>query len=322
MYSKEIPATVQLVLARKKVSRPVLLGEGGESYVFKYGPSEAIKIYKHGVIDGDKRAYLQNLEQLQRLIASRNLPFATPQILEIGEVDGTYYTIEAKLNGVIMEEKFPTLDTKDQYRLLRSYYESISELNDITLPELPFGDLLDTPRGQIHTASWAAYLSQRFDQKTSSPANKRMRNDVTDFDRKSELFKQIVAKELDVKPEEKSLVHCDYFVNQVLVSGTNEISAILDFGYQSVAGDRRLDAAGVFFFEGMKHYTQAHIEFLQGLTLQQYGETILKFNDIYRLYYCFYYADTYDFWPDWYKILVRNLNNGTIWGRVKNYLAE
>jgi hypothetical protein len=149
-------------------------------------------------------------------------------------------------------------------------------------------------------------------------AGERLVKDVVNLNGKLKLFKEIIKAELAI--EKKSFVHADYFVNQVLVNEKNEISAVLDISYHALVGDKRLDTAGIFFFEGMKYYTQEHIKFLLELSIKDYGESILKYNDIYRIYYCFYFSDVYSFMPDWYQILINNLNDEKIWNRINNYL--
>ncbi len=311
MDNKHIPETIQNVLRELKVKNPILLGKGGEGYVFTYTNDTVIKIYDHA----DEK-YLQSLEKLQTLISVKNLPFATPQIQEIGKVDTTYYTIEKRLSGILMEQKFPTLAEKEKYKLLKSYYEAIKALNTVEFPELPYGNILQIPPYQITYSAWPGFLIKMLNYKIII-AGERLVEDVINFNKKIHLLIDIIKKELTI--DKKSLVHADYFVNQVLVNDNNEISAVLDISYHAVVGDKRLDAAGIFFFEGMKYYTQEHIKFLLDLSIHDYGESILKYNDIYRMYYCFYFSDVHAFMPEWYKTLIKNLNNEEIWDRISNF---
>ena len=145
-----------------------------------------------------------------------------------------------------------------------------------------------------------------------------MAKDVSNLNNKVQLLSEVTKKTLSI--DKKYLVHSDYYENQVLVNEKNEVSAILDIGYHAVAGDRRLDVAGVFFYEEAKHYTEEHIKFLLDLSIHDYGVSILKYNDIYRMYYCFYFSDVYNFWPEWVKLLIKNLNDENIWKRINKLL--
>lgn len=307
MNARQIPEAVQTILKKLRIDNPILLGIGGEGYVFTYTKDTVIKIYKD-----TNKSYLQSLEKLQALITNKNLPIATPQILKIGKVDATYYTLEKKLDGVLMEHKFPKLSEKEKFKLLKSYYEAMKAFNSIELPDLPFGNILDSLH-KITDKTWPGFLIKMLHYKLQI-AGERISKDVTNLNNKIQLLSDVIEKTLNV--DKKSLVHSDYFINQVLVNENNEISAVLDISAYTLAGDKRLDVAGSFFFEDTKYYTKEHIQFLVNLAIQDYGENILKYNDIYRMYYCFYFSDVCDFWPEWVKILMQHLNDEKVWRRI------
>jgi hypothetical protein len=311
MDIKKYRESAQKVLKELNVKNPELLGKGGEGFVFSYSDDEVIKIYHHA----DEK-YLNSLKKFQTIISNKNLSFDTPLILKIGKVNETYYTIEKRLHGVLMESKFPPLTEEAKYHLLNSYYNALKTLNSIEFPDLPYGNVIEVPH-PVTDNTWTGFLIKMLTYKIQV-AGEQIVKDITNFDKKVALLTEVIKKE--VSTDKKSLVHADYFVNQVLVNEKNEISAILDISYHAIVGDRRLDVAGVFFFEGMKYYTDEHIKYLLDLSIQEYGESILKYNDIYRLYYCFYFSEVHTFMPDWYQTLLKNLNDEKIWNRINNYL--
>lgn len=311
MDLKKYSENAQKILKELNITNSKLLGKGGEGFVFTYKDNKVIKIYHHA----DEK-YLNSLIKLQTIISTKNLPFDTPLILEIGKVKETYYTIEKRLHGVLMEQIFPKLSGKEQYSLLKSYYDAIKALNSIEFPNLPYGNLVEIPH-PITDTTWTGLLTKMLHYKIQV-AGERIVKDIANFDKKVDLLTKVIKKELPIN--KKSLVHADYFVNQVLVNEKNEISAILDISYHAIVGDRRLDVAGVFFFEGTKHYTNEHVQYLIDLSKKDYGENILKYNDIYQMYYCFYFSEVHTFMPDWYKTLLKNLNDETIWNRITSYL--
>jgi hypothetical protein len=310
MKNNQIPKTIQQVLKELKVNNPELLGKGGEGYVFSYKNDLVIKIY-----DNADKKYLKSLQSFQSFLTTKYLPFTTPLIIKIDKSEETYYTIEKRLTGVLMEEKFPSVSEKDKYTMLNSYYEALKALNSIELLELPFGSIVDVSH-EINDETWPGFLIKMLDYKLKKTGD-RVAHDVINFEYKVKLLSGIIKKELNIN--KKYLVHADYFVNQVLVNENNEISAVLDISSHAVIGDPRLDIAGVFFFEGMKQYTKEHIQFLLDLSVRDYGKSILKYNDIYRMYYCFYFSEVHTFMPDWYQTLIKNLNNEEIWKRLNNY---
>jgi len=309
-----IPANVRAVLRELGREDAALLGQGGEGYVFTFGDDTAVKIYHDADVP-----YLRSLQQLQAHVTERCLPFATPQILEIGTALGTHYTIEPRLTGMLMEEKFPAATADEKYALLRSYHDAITVLHGIEFPDLPYGSLVEIePR--ITDVTWHGFLVRTLDYKVGL-SRERLSRDVAELDGKVQLLSAVMTKVLS-SVGRRSLVHADYFVNQVLVNEANEVSAVMDISCHAVAGDPRLDDAGTFFFEGMKGYAQEHIDFLLDLTVRDHGEAILRTNDIYRMYYCFYFSFVHDIMPDWYRTLISNLNDEDIWERLRGYLTS
>ncbi|MGH7203831.1 MAG: phosphotransferase, partial [Candidatus Levyibacteriota bacterium] len=291
---------------------PILLGKGGEGYVFTYKDDIVIKIY-HNTFNNDNEKYLKSLEKLQTIITNKKLPFVTPQILNIGKINTIHYTLEKYLDGILMEEKFPALTEKEKYKLLKSYYEAMKALNTIEFPNLPYGNILQTPQSPITDTTWQGFLIKMITQRIKQ-AGERLVKDVTNLDEKVLKFTEVINSELAC--DTKSLVHADYFVNQVLVNDNNEISAVLDISAHALVGDKRLDVASIFFFDGVEAYTKEHLQYLLDLSIQEYGEKILKYNDIYRLYYSFYFSHVHAFMPEWYELLVRNLNDEELWKRI------
>ena len=137
---------------------------------------------------------------------------------------------------------------------------------------------------------------------------------MDDYVRKIDLIQNIIQK--DIACDQKSLVHCDYYFNNVLVSEGLEISAVLDFSKHAVVGDKRLDAASICFLALDKDVTIDHLDFMTNLIRTQYGEGINMYLDIYAIYYAFYYADTYEFDKNSYTWSLNILNDINTWSRL------
>lgn len=304
----DIPDKITNVLHKLKLTRSTLLGKGGEGYIFSYTPETVIKIYNN-----TNKQYLDELAKLQSFIASKNLPFSAPLIQEIGEVEGTYYNIEKKLSGVVMEKQFPTVSLKEQFYMLKSYHEALKALSSIELPNLPYGSIIHSSLYPLTDSTWQGFVTRMVKQRVELKGE-RLRKDVNNLEQKVQQYEEVVKKELYIN--KKYLVHADYFVNQVLVNEKNEISAVLDIGIHAIAGDRRLDAACITFFGLHGDYLPEHINYLLGLEIEDYGESIRKFNDIYNIYYCFYFSDIYDFNPHTYQEIVKTLNDEALWKRI------
>lgn len=299
-----IPEKALKVLKILRVPEPILLGSGAEGYIFSYRSDSVVKIFNNTTLD-----YLQSLAVLLRIIAKANLSYFTPEIQEIGNIEGNFYTIEKKLVGVSMEQKFPLLGTKDKYKLLKSYYEAVKEFKKIILPDAQYGNILRKDTA-INCQTWQEFLVKKAKQRIER-AGKKLSQDVPSINEHFRQFAKIVKKELVI--DKKSFVHSDYFINQVLVNEKNEISAVLDISYHAVAGDKRLDIASVVFFYGIQDYLPEYINHLLKLEVADYGDSIIRYNNIYKLYFCFYFSNIYLYIPAFYDAIIRHLNSKALW---------
>lgn len=308
MVNNPLPSFVQQVLTSLQMDNPIFLGKGGEGHVFAYKDDCVIKIYGN-----TSQEYLEGLVRLQKYLLDARLPFATPAIQEIGHIEETYYTIEKRLSGILMEQKFLHVSSKEKYVMLESYYKALNDFHKMKLPDLPYGNLLNTAMA-LTDETWPGFLLKILEQRIPI-AEKRLRKDVKDLDKKVQQFKEIIQKELVIDKDKKCFVHGDYYVNQVLVDEKNHISAVLDMGIHSVVGDFRQDLASICFFED-RNYAPEHIQFLTNLAVKDYGENILRYNDIYKIYYSFYFSDIYNHNPQTYYTFVNYLNDEQLWKRL------
>jgi aminoglycoside phosphotransferase len=281
-----------------------LLGHGGEGWIYEYG-NDALKIY---VRNSDKQ-YLKNIQLFQSNLKKQHFTFDIPQIYEIGEVDGILYTIEKRLQGVQMDKKIIGMSTPDRQKLYRSYYDAIRQVNAVTFSNLPYGQIIKTPES-ITSDSWTDFLVRVLDQKMVKTQDK-MRLSVSDFDKKINLFKLLIQKHL--VSTQKNLVHCDYFLNNVLVNDDLAISAVLDFSVHAAVGDPRLDIAGVLTWNGIDpNIKPEDYTFLYAIAKKDYGDDVSRFADLYLLYSSFYFSDMDD--P---SFSIKNLNNEKLWSKYR-----
>ncbi|MBA3826176.1 MAG: hypothetical protein H0X24_20035, partial [Ktedonobacterales bacterium] len=122
--------------------------------VFDYGRDQVIKIYGNA-----SRTYLEHLAALQREIVGHALPFATPLIHEISEIDGVHYTRERRLNGMRIEPLFPMLDAETQRRALTNFFSVLPTLNSISYDHAPNGQAMQMG-GFVHASTWSGFLTE------------------------------------------------------------------------------------------------------------------------------------------------------------------
>ncbi len=302
MTAVPLPRNYSKILDTLHITSPEIIGKGGEGIIVEY-KGKALKIYYKAT-----ESYLQQLQNLQKTIASHGLSFVVPQILEIGNVEETFYTIENKLVGVQMDKMIPALSPKDRQTLFRSYYDAIKQIHSITLPDRSYGQLIDTPE-RITSATWTDFLIQKLRQKVDKTKT-RHANTVTDYEQKALLLETIIKD--NIHTEEKRLVHSDYYLNNVLATNDLSISAVLDFSVHAVVGDPRLDISGVLSWNAMdKNIQPDDYSFLYEIARNDYGDDLDMYVDIYNLYSSFYYSDMSDA-----SFSINNLNDDSIWKRI------
>lgn len=287
-----------------------LIGKGNQALVFEYRSDQVVKIYTNTDI--------HNLEQLaafQAKLALHPLPFSTPQILEIGRVQETYYTIERYLHGDKLSLVFTSLSQQDQYRALTNYFTALEAFNAIKVESCPYGQVL--PIDDAFTAStWLEFLTQKLLQSIEESRSDLIQ-DVAGLEEKMAMLLYAIQVRIGQVP--KHLVHGDYYLNNVLFTENLEVSAVLDFSDHTVVGDKRMDVAGAIVFLALdESIRNHHISRLQKLAEAQYGSEIHKLIDIYTLYYSFYYSDTKQSDPSAYAWCIRNLNDRAKWQHIQS----
>jgi len=289
-----------IVLQKFHINTPILLGKGGEGWIYEYG-DDALKVYPRN----SDMQYLKNVQAFQGTLAKHQFSFDIPQIYEVGQVDGILYTVEKRLRGIQMDKKIIGMNTQDRQKIYRSYYDAIRQVNAVTFPDLPYGQIIQTAES-VTADSWTDFLVQVLDQKVAK-THETLRESVLDCDKKVELFKQLIQKHLI--STQKNLVHCDYFLNNVLVDDDLAISAVLDFSLHAAVGDPRLDIAGVLTWNEIDPNVQRQdYTFLYDRAKKDYGDDIGTYTDLYLLFSSFYFADMDD--P---SFSIKNLNDAAIW---------
>lgn len=229
------------------------------------------------------------------------------QIYEIDEVDGVVYTREKRLQGIQMNKIIIGMNTSDRRRLYQNYYDVIRQVNMVEFPKLPYGQIIKTS-DSITSSSWTNFLIQALDKKVVKTQD-LMRRSIKDFDKKVELFKNFITQHL--VSTQKNLVHCDYFLNNVLVNDDLSISAVLDFSAHAAVGDPRLDIAGVLTWNQIDpNINLEDYMFLYDEAKKDYSDDIQTYIDLYLLFSSFYFADMDD--P---SFSIKNLNNEKLWNK-------
>jgi putative membrane protein len=253
---------------------------------------------------GDNPAYLAQRQAFYGRLQRMGLPFETPHILEIGQHEDRYYSIERRMKGCDFSQVLPTLEGAARARALASYLEVAAQISAVQLPEQPFGELM-MPDAPIQRESWGEYLRARMAQ-TLSASRADLETDVPNL---AAALAAIDSRLPQVASwPEKRLVHGDYFPGNVFIDTELTICGVGDFGYSTVVGDPRMDLAGaVAFLEVTADYRPEDTAFLLRQIASRWGDEILEVIEFYRRYYAIYFSRCKHDDPTTYWWCVRNL---------------
>jgi len=218
----EDPALVS-VLEELGIPPGAVLGHGGEAWVYALGEDRILRILHPGGRTED----ISRRKDLVAELSRAQPPFALPEILEIGESAGRVYAVERRLPGRSVLEALDSSSGDARRHLVECYLDATASLGELHLePRDSFGDLI--VEDAIATSTWPAYLAERAAANLS-----RSTSDFWSIDPGG-----LAADLPDVTTP--SFVHLDAFTGNVLTDG-RRITAVIDIGSTSMAGDRRLD---------------------------------------------------------------------------------
>jgi aminoglycoside phosphotransferase (APT) family kinase protein len=213
---------VRSVLEAFGVTPDARLGSGGEASVYALDDRRVLRV-PH---DQDSVPNLEARRALLRELGRGAVPFALPEILEVGRAEGQAYAIERRLPGRPLMEELERADGAARARLIEAHLDAAARLGDLHLEPRAFGDLLGPDA--VTAPTWRGYLAAK------AAAN---------LARGGPPLNAVDAVALaDALPDVTSpaFVHLDAFAGNMLTDGTS-ITAVLDVGPTAVAGDRRFD---------------------------------------------------------------------------------
>ena len=180
------------VLAHLGIPSARLIGKGGEGVVYEFGDDRVVKIYRQG-----SESELKRLAAFQEILARQGFPFRTPQILEIGRLDETVFTIERRLPGETLAGRFSALSEVQQRLALTNYYAALRLINEVELPDCAYGHVLPSDDYPGGAATWVDFLDWQLDRSLEK-ASADLAQDVEAFEEKAQELRQLLAESLVV----------------------------------------------------------------------------------------------------------------------------
>jgi aminoglycoside phosphotransferase (APT) family kinase protein len=225
------------VALRFGVAPSALLGHGGEAWVYALDDERVLRVLHEG---GGKADVVRRMALVEELALSQPA-YRLPEVLDVGEFEGRTYAIERRLHGRSMMEELGRLEGAARERMIEAYLDTSASLGDLRLPgRTGFGDLI--AEDSIVVPTWRAYLEERAARNLSRSTPELQRIDPAGI--------------ADGLPDTStpSFVHLDVFAGNVLIDGAR-VTAVLDIGATSLAGDRRLDPIASAVYLSDPHVT-------------------------------------------------------------------
>jgi len=268
-------------LDRFNVNEQDILGFGWESVVFRLDGDRVLRVPRSGWFGG------ADPDRRRRFLADLNgkLPFATPAILEIGTKPA--YTIEKLLPGKPMSENLMKLEGTARQTMWQNYMGAVESFARIELTGASYGNLLAAD--PITTATWPGYIARRMIR--AGQANRAtIERELGDFD---DLLAKATALTEVLEPRPPPvLVHGDCFPGNVLMDDRQRVTAVLDFGHWTVAGDSGLELAGACLpVEMLNGCTPADSARLRYLIAERHSVGVASAMRCYRAYFALVMAD-------------------------------
>ena len=211
------------------------LGGGVEGATYRLRAGRVAKVWAH-----KSESELARYSQFYADLGAHTLPFETPRIISIQSIDGSLVTEELELPGHPLQEHL----VDGQVTTKQAAEDLVAIL--AALREIPwFGSAKQLPvlgermpllaEGRSWPAAMDALIGRKFE------AYRRLLvRDVPDAEDMVSRLRHILR---NFRIEEKGIVHGDLFGRNVLVDDQQRVSAVLDFGFMTCAGDPDFDAA-------------------------------------------------------------------------------
>jgi serine/threonine protein kinase len=212
------------------------LAAGVEGAVYDLGDSTVAKVWRQR-----REAGLTLMQEFYADVIRGGLPFATPEILTVDQIDGTAVTVERKLPGQPLQSLLGSDDRQLSFAAAGCVIEVLQALASVrgtaNMRRLP---VLDEERSfWADSGSFPSALQSLLHRRVTQFGDV-LRRRLPGFDRRfAGLLERLPA--LEELPD--TVVHGDLVPGNILVTEDLRPLAVLDFGFLTTAGDPRFDAA-------------------------------------------------------------------------------
>lgn len=215
---------------------PQPLAAGVEGAIYDLGNGLVAKVWRD-----HRPAELVRMQSFYADVAAANLPFGTPEIVAVEQVEGTSVTYERRLPGEPLERQLGRDDSGMDPAAARCVTDVLRALATVSATKaMRQLAVLDEDRPLWDGAATFQDALLRLLRRRVARFGPVIRRHLPDFDCRYARLQACVGAMpgcLD------TVIHGDLVTGNILVDDQARPLAVLDFGFLTTAGDPRLDAA-------------------------------------------------------------------------------
>jgi aminoglycoside phosphotransferase (APT) family kinase protein len=212
------------------------LAAGVEGAIYRLGGGTVAKVWARR-----QAPELARMQAFYADVASGGLPFATPEILRIEEVDGVAVTFDRELYGKPLQQRLAVDDPDAAPEAIDCLVEVLHALRTVSgTDSMRQLSVLEEQSPLWEGASDFPHALISLIERRIHRFGGLLRAQVVDFDHK---YDQLADKLVALDQPEQTVIHGDLFCENILVDDSVKPTAVLDFGFISTAGDPRMDAS-------------------------------------------------------------------------------
>jgi putative membrane protein len=293
------------LLAAFGTRRDQLLGSGGESEVFALDHDRVLRLYRSRH-EAPRRTAFQ-LRALYEAWRGTDIGIELPVIIDMGARNGRFYTVDRRFSGRSFSSWLQSAEMTQRRPALISFLAATEQLQRLPCPVPGFARLIGdgAPRQFSSLGELLASMLQR----PLETSRTQLERDVPGVD---EVWNRL-HRDLAERSVAPALVHGDVCPPNAYLSQRPQgvvVTGIGDFSPHTISADPLMDVAGALIFLELEPYADAPADaaWLEAVAVERHGREIVRWIDVYRRYYGFYFSNAYAFDPTLYAWCLRQLS--------------
>jgi hypothetical protein len=238
------------------------------------------------------REQLHRIKTFYDALAATGLPFETPRVFDIVDLNGAHATIEKRLVGRPLHSDRPGISPI----LTPSDVDTIVFVLRALATARPTPALYDLPPLDEDSSTWTpestftSGLIVLIEKRTARFAP-LLRRALGDFD---SIRDHTIAALRSIPPSTSGVVHGDLIPANILIGNDGEVTAVLDFGFLSTVGDPAFDAAVTPAITDMYGHRAADTQAQLDLAIEFETNLDPRTLEIYRAAYALVTSNAFD----------------------------